>query len=125
VFFVMPAFGSPLAVGRAALELLVLIALAGGIAILLRRYDIVKGSARSFTVMDGTAALLLGLVVIGLMSAVGPALVGNTAAFLIALVAVFAINMPIQLAAASLTARTAPASAPAMGIVAGNRNIAL
>jgi ACR3 family arsenite transporter len=125
VFLVMPAFGSPLAVGRAAVELLVLIALAGGVAILLRRYDIVKGNGRSLAVMDGTAALLLGLVVIGLMSAVGPALVGNTPAFLIALVAVFAINMPIQLAAALLAARTAPANAPAIGIVAGNRNIAL
>jgi ACR3 family arsenite transporter len=125
VFLVMPAFGSPIAVGRAALELLVLIVAAGGVAVLLRRYNIVKGTQNAFMVMDGLAALLLGLVVIGLMSAVGPALVGNTPAFLFALAAVFAINMPIQIVSAKIAARTAPLSAPAIGIVAGNRNIAL
>lgn len=125
VFFVMPAFGSPLAVGRAALELLLLITVAGGVAVLLRRSNIVPGTRASFNVMDGLAALLLGLVVIGLMSAVGPALIGNSWAFIAALAAAFALNMPLQLVASKAAARFQPSAAPAIGIVAGNRNIAL
>jgi arsenite transporter len=44
VFWLMPAFGSPMAVARAALELLGLIALAGGAALALRHWRIVPGT---------------------------------------------------------------------------------
>lgn len=125
VFMVMPAFGSPQAVVRAALELLALIALAGGVAVALRRFDVVRGDARSWQVMDGLAALLMGLVVIGLMSAIGPAFASDRPAFIAAIAAAFALNMPIQLIASRLAARREPGAAPAMGIVAGNRNAAL
>jgi len=125
VFMVMPAFGSPQAVVRAAFELLALIALAGGAAVALRRFGIVGANERSCLAMDGIAALLLGLVVIGLMSAIGPAVVSDRPAFLAALAAAFALNMPIQLAASALAARRLPSAAPALGIVAGNRNAAL
>lgn len=125
VFFVMPAFGSPLSVGRAAGELLLIIAVAGGLAIMLRRLRIVPGTDSAYAAMDAIAAILLGLVVIGLMSAVGPALLGDTPGFLAALAVVFVLNFSIQIAAATMVARTDPRAAPAIGIVAGNRNIAL
>ena len=125
VFMLMPAFGSPAAVVRAALELLGLILLAGGVAVALRRYGIVRGNERAYLAMDGLAALLLGLVVIGLMSAIGPAFLNDRPAFFAALAAAFALNMPIQLAASALAARRQPSAAPAIGIVAGNRNAAL
>ncbi len=125
VFLVMPAFGSSLAVGRAALELLALIVLAGGAAVALRKSGIVSGSDRSVVVMDGLAALLLGLVVIGLMSAIGPALLADRPAFFAALAVVFALNMSIQLTSSWLVARKNPKAAPAIGIAAGNRNSAL
>ena len=125
VFFVMPAFGSPLAAGRAALALLALIVVVGSVAVALRRFGIVKASERAFLAMDGFAALLLGLVVIGLMSAIGPALLENRTAFGAALLVAFALNMPLQLAASAVFARTSPAAAPAIGIIAGNRNLAL
>lgn len=125
VFMLMPAFGSPAAVVRAALELLGLILLAGGVAVALRRYGIVRGNERAYLAMDGLAALLLGLVVIGLMSAIGPAFLNDRPAFFAALAAAFALNMPIQLAASALAARWQPSAAPAIGIVAGNRNAAL
>ncbi|GLQ38038.1 hypothetical protein GCM10007908_16580 [Rhizobium albus] len=125
VFLVMPAFGSPLAVARAALELLMLITLAGGVAYALRAFRVVSGSDRSVLAMDGLAALLLGLVVIGLMSAIGPAVLNERGAFFPALAAVFLLNFPIQLCASALAARKDPVSAPAMGITAGNRNAAL
>src|SRR5690606_37058800 len=94
VFTVTPAFGSPQAVVRAALELLALIALAGAAAVALRMLGIVRASERSYLAMDGLAALLLGLVVIGLMSAIGPALVDDRRGLLAALAAAFALNMP-------------------------------
>jgi arsenite transporter len=47
VFWLMPAFGSPLAVARAALELLGLIALAGGAALALRHLAHRAGHART------------------------------------------------------------------------------
>lgn len=125
VFMVMPAFGSPQAVVRAALELLALIALAGGAAVALRRSGLVTASERSYLAMDGLAALLLGLVVIGLMSAVGPALAGDRPAFLAALAAAFALNIPIQLVASAIAARRQPSAAPALGVIAGNRNVGL
>ncbi len=125
VFLVMPAFGSPLAVAWAALQLLALISVAGGVAYALRRFGVVTGSARSILAMDGIAALLLGLVVIGLMLAIGPAILGDRAALVACLVAVFALNMPIQLTASAVAARRDPKAAPAIGIVAGNRNVAL
>lgn len=125
VFMVMPAFGSPQAVMRAAAELLALIALAGGVAVALRRFGIVRGNARSYLAMDGFAALLLGLVVIGLMSAIGPAFASDRTVFFAALAAAFVLNMPIQLVASLLAAQRQPRAAPAIGIVAGNRNAAL
>jgi arsenite transporter len=125
VFFLVPAFGSPAAVTVAALKLLGLIALAGGVALILRGSGIVTAGERSVQVMDAAAALLLGLVVIGMMSAVGPALIHDTPAFLAALGVAFALNFPLQMLAARIAARRDPAAAPALGIVAGNRNIGL
>ncbi|MBP0441322.1 hypothetical protein [Tianweitania sediminis] len=125
VFFVMPAFGSPLAVGRAALQLLALIAVVGGAALALRHFKIVQRSEPAFVTMDALAALLMGLVVIGLMSAIGPALLDNPLALGAALMAAFALNVPLQLAASTMMARRDPDAAPAVGIVAGNRNLAL
>lgn len=125
VFWLMPAFGSPVAVARAALELLGLIALAGGAALALRHFRIVLGTQNALDAMDGLAALLLGLVVIGLMSAIGPAILDDRRDLLFAMLVVFALNVPLQMAT-SLFARGAdPQSAPALGVVAGNRNIAL
>ncbi len=125
VFWMIPAFGSPFAVGRAALELLVLIGVAGGVALALRHWRIVPGTPRAYEAMDGIAALLLALVVIGLMSAIGPAILGDTRALLLALAVAFAVNMPLQMLVSLAARRTDPRAAPALGIVAGNRNIAL
>jgi ACR3 family arsenite transporter len=125
VFFVMPAFGSPLGVARAALELLAVIAVAGGVATALRSFGIVRGTTGSILVMDGLAALLLGLVVIGLMSAMGPALWNEPGDLALALGVVFALNIPLQLLASSIARRSNPEAAPGIGIVAGNRNLAL
>lgn len=125
VFWVMPAFGSPLAVARAAAELLLYIALAGGVALALRHWRLVPGTKDAYAVMDGLAAIALGLVVIGLMSAIGPAIINDRWSLLAALIVVFALNLTLQLTVSMAARRNDPSRAPALGIVAGNRNIAL
>ena len=124
VFWFLPGFGSPAAVFGAVAELLVLILLAGGVALGLRVAGVVRGGARTEAALDGLAAITLGVVVVALMSAVGPALLdggGFWAALGVAMVA----NLALQLGVSALSRRRAPAAAPAMGITAGNRNIAL
>lgn len=124
VFWFIPAFGSPGAVLGAVGGLLGLIALAGGLAMGLRVAGLVPGTARALAAMDGIAAIVLGVVVIGLMSAVGPALFAGGAIWA-TLAVVMVANLALQLGAGLVARRTAPDTAPSMGITAGNRNVAL
>lgn len=125
VFALVPAFGSPGEVGLVVLRLLGLIVLAGGLALVLRGRGVVRGTAGALQAMDGLAALMLAVVVVALMGAVGPGLASSGAVWgLLALVLV--VNFAMQAGAALLArARGAGLAAPALGIVAGNRNIAL
>jgi len=125
VFWLLPVFGAPLVVAEAALRLLAVIALAGGAAIVLRaRMAWLRGSAGQGTV-DGLITLGMAVVVVGLMSAVGPALTTPGPAFWGTLASVFALGFGAQVATLLLTRRRAPGSAPALAIIAGNRNLAL
>ena len=124
VFWFIPAFGSPAAVIWAVVQLLGLIALAGGLALALRAGGVVAGRVQAQGAMDGLAAITLGVVVIALMSAVGPALMEGGAVW-VTLAVVMAANLVLQIGVSVLAARGAPQAAPAMGITAGNRNVAL
>ncbi len=124
VFWFIPAFGSPAAVIWAVVQLLGLIALAGGLALALRAGGVVAGSVQAQGAMDGLAAITLGVVVIALMSAVGPALMEGGAVW-VTLAVVMAANLVLQIGVSVLAPRGAPQAAPAMGITAGNRNVAL
>jgi hypothetical protein len=75
---------------------------------------------------DGLSAIAMAIVVIGLMSAVGPAIRERPADLALALGAAFAGNFGLQIAAATILKRTAAHRVVAsLGIIAGNRNIAL
>ncbi|MCC5984005.1 MAG: hypothetical protein JJU42_06540 [Rhodobacteraceae bacterium] len=124
VFWFIPAFGSPGAVIRAVVQLLGLITLAGGLALALRAGGVVAGGARAQGAMDGLAAVTLGVVVIALMSAVGPALFAGGAVW-VTLAVVMAANLVLQIGVSALARGRTPEAAPAMGITAGNRNVAL
>lgn len=126
VFWLIPAFGSPAEVSLAVMKLLAMIGAAGGAALALRHWRVVPGTPGSVTAIDGLAALALGVVVIGLMSAVGPALLAGGTAFAAALATAFAANAALQLAAHRASrAAGHRAAAPGIAIAAGNRNIAL
>lgn len=113
IFWLIPAFGSPLGVASAALQLFGLIALAGGLALALRHWRIVSGTERSYLAIDGLASLALTFVVVGLMSAIGPAFINDPLAFWVTVALAFALNMPIQIVSSLVVSRTEPRSAPA------------
>ncbi|MCV0397833.1 MAG: hypothetical protein K5872_10020 [Rhizobiaceae bacterium] len=126
VFWLTPAFGGAGAVFGAAGGLLVLIAVAAGAAFLIRGTVLRQPGSEALQAIDALSAIALAVVVIGLMSAVGPALRTDPLGFAGTLAIVCAVNFAIQ-GAVAIAARRAgrPAEAAVTGIVAGNRNVAL
>jgi hypothetical protein len=126
VFAILPLFPDPGAILVAAGRLLLLVVLAGGLAALMRR--LLPGLARAEMrpALDGAMALAMGLVVIGLMSEIGPALV--TAPGTLALTFAFAVGLYLcqTIGAWALSRRSLPEpEAASAAIAAGNRNLAL
>ncbi|WP_294607750.1 hypothetical protein [Roseovarius sp.] len=126
VFWLMPVFGAAQVVALAALKLLAVIALAGGAAVILRRAVPWLRGADGQGAIDGVITLAMAVVVVGLMSAVGPAILSGDPGLWVALAVVFGLNFGAQIVVYALMRRTGqPSAAPALGIVAGNRNLAL
>ena len=73
--------------------------------------------------LDGVAAVLLAVVVVGLMSAIGPALAADPWRLAGWAVVAVAVNFGLQVGAALVMGQGR--ATPARAIVAGNRNIAL
>lgn len=126
VFWLMPVFGAPLVVIGAAAKLLAMITLAGGGALLVRRWLPALRRPEGRALIDGLITLVMAVVVIGLMSAVGPALLTGDPRFWRVMAAVFILNFSLQITVfiISLQGLRGQVAAP-MAIVAGNRNLAL
>lgn len=126
VFWLEPMLGDASQVLAAALRLLTIIALAGGAGFAIRGLFLRKPAIETLTAIDGLSAIAMAVVVIGLMSAVGPALRSDPQALAVALAAAFAGNFGLQVAV-TLWLRRNGSRHPAvpLGIVGGNRNIAL
>lgn len=128
VFWLMPVFGAPSAVVGAAAELLALIALAGGAAIMLRRSVPWMRGAEGQALTDGLMTVIMALVVIGLMAEVGPALRTADPRLGRVVAAVFLLSFVTQIAMFWALRRTGAAAideAPGLAIASGNRNLAL
>ncbi len=126
VFWLMPALGDWGQVLGAAGRLLMVLALAGGAAALLRLTLLRAPTPRQIGALDGLSALAMAVIVVGLMSAAGPTLLDRPVTFLGWLALALAANFGLQvLTGLALRGRIAPAVLPATAIVAGNRNIAL
>ncbi len=119
VLGLLPALGSAQAVALAALRLSAVILLASAAAFGLRRMAFSNPSPDTVRALDGLAAIALGVIVIGLMAAVGPALRSDPTGLAGWLALAFAVNFGMQ---ALVRASGAPV---AVSVVAGNRNIAL
>lgn len=119
IFWLAPSLGGPAEAILAAMRLLLTIVFATAAAFVLRRRFFPDPGPEVTRALDGLAALALALIVIGLMAAVGPTLRSEPVALTGWLALAFAINFGMQIAARSLGTGTS------VGIIAGNRNIAL
>ncbi|HSM39873.1 MAG TPA: hypothetical protein VK862_03930 [Afifellaceae bacterium] len=126
VFALVPAFGDPLAILHAAFRLLMVIAGATALAFAVRLTILRDPSARAVQAVDGLLSIAMAILVIGLMAAVAPALYSEPVRLFLVLAAATAFNFGLQIIAASALARGRwRRYAVPMGVVAGNRNIAL
>lgn len=112
----IPSFGDVLV---SAGRLMGVIVIAVGAAFLLRRTRPLSDDRRA--ALDGVAALLLAVVVIGLMSAMGPALRETPDALFLWLGFACTVNFGLQIGAFA----GMPQKNAGLAIVSGNRNIAL
>ncbi|QZZ37253.1 hypothetical protein KW403_00830 [Nitratireductor kimnyeongensis] len=126
VFWLTPALGSADVVLAAAGRLLAVIGLAVSAAFILRRFAFANPSPVAIRSIDGLSAILMGVVVIGLMSAVGETLLIDPARVGLNLAIAVAANFLLQIAVTVLLERSGKQGIAApLGIAAGNRNIGL
>jgi len=125
VFWLVPALGSPMEIFGSAARLLLIIFASAALAFLLRATVFRNPAPASIEALDGLSAILMAVLVVGLMSAVGPALSSDPIAFVLNMAAAFAANFGLQIAAFFILRRRDPENAVPLAIVTGNRNIAL
>jgi hypothetical protein len=126
VFWFLPIFDDVPGTLLAGAKLFGIIALAGGSGFAVRAFLPGLGAVRAVRANDGLGALAMGLVVIGLTSAVGPALLTNEPVFWLVVGVTLILNFGTQLAVfAGFRAAGAGDGAAAMGLIAGNRNMGL
>ncbi|MDI3336198.1 hypothetical protein QKW60_07260 [Defluviimonas aestuarii] len=126
VFHLMPALGRGAEVLLPAARLLMVIAVAALAAFALRKTVLVNPGPAGMAALDGASALAMAVVVVGLMSAIGPALRTAPDVLLGWLALAFVVNIGGQVLAAFALGRCGVGhDLPSLAIVAGNRNIAL
>ena len=125
VLLLLPDFGTVAQVVGAALRLLAVIAVASGIAFLIRMSVLRAPQPETLRAIDGASAILLAVIVIGLMAAVNAAMWQTPAVFLAWLGFVFVANFGLQALAFLISGGMAVDRRVAVTIMGGNRNIAL
>lgn len=123
VFWLLPALdGAGAALGAAA-WLMTVIAISVSLGFALRLSVLRTPTDSTLSALDGVAVILLSVVVIGLMSALGPALVDSPKVVAGWLALACLLNWGAQ-AVALYVLKGRPYQGP-LSIIAGNRNIAL
>ena len=125
VFLAAPGFGGAGQMLVSAARLLAVISVAALVAFALRETIVKELSIRRQEALDGLSAVVMAVVVVGLMSALRPALTHDPASVLFTVVLAFAANFGMQIATVLLLARHEPELAVPLGVSAGNRNMAL
>lgn len=119
VLWALPQLGEAAQVLAAALRLIAVIGAAVALGFAANRLIRPERDPDRLRALDGASAITLGVVVVGLMAALGPALRTEPQTVLLWLAFSVAVNFTLQVAAWSLTREAGYA------IQAGNRNIAL
>jgi len=126
VFWLAPGLGGAGDVIAAASRLMLVIICATGAGFALRALWFRDPAPPGIRRVDGLSAIIMAVMVIALMSAVGPAIRSQPGPLAAALLAVFAGNFGLQiLIVLALRGRAPEGVIAPIGIVAGNRNIAL
>jgi len=126
VLYLLPALGGMGEVISAALRLLAVIAVSGGLAFAIRATVLQHPAPQTIQAIDGASALTLFVVVIGLMSAVNQSMREEPAVFLLWLIFVCTVNFGLQALGFVLArSRMTPDSTAALTVNSGNRNVAL
>ena len=126
VLFLIPEFGNFADIVTASLKLMAIIVVAASLAFIIRLTILKDPGKQTIEQIDGVSTILLSVVVVGLMAAIGQEFGHNPVNVLLTLgVAIFA-NFGLQITAALLLVRSTwkELTVP-IGIIAGNRNIAL
>lgn len=124
--WLLPELGSAAEVLHASSRLMLVIAGAGIAAFLIRGLVLKHPSEDALRAMDGAAVVAMAIIVVGLMSAVGPALFHTPGRFVFWLAVASAANFTLQIATTTaMRALGRHDDSVAGGVVAGNRNIAL
>jgi hypothetical protein len=126
VFWALPQIEEGTAVLASVGRLLTVILVAALAAAALRLTVLRTPSAPAISALDGLAAITMAVIVVALMSAVGPMLRTAPATVAYWVAVAFAANFAMQRAAAAvLRRRIATDHLVPLSIIAGNRNIAL
>lgn len=126
VFWIFPPIDSSGAVASASLRLLAIIGVSTALAFALRHFWLKNPGQQGLQAIDGLSALLMAVLVVGLMSAIGPTLFHDPARLLYVLVIAFAANFGLQIITFVFLRNHRDADdRVARSIVAGNRNMAL
>lgn len=126
VFWLSPEFGSIGAVLLTAAKLLGAIVLASGTAFVIRQIWLPNPKIETLQSLDGLSAIIMAIVVIGLMSAVGPALKSDPGKVIAMLAITCAINLGLQIVAwFSLSGAASLSERVSWSVIAGNRNMGL
>ena len=125
VFWLLPELVAGESVFDAALRLLLLIGVAASLAFLIRGFILKDPGSAGLSAIEGMAALTMAIMVIGLMSAIRPAISENPGGLLLNLFAVFVANFGLQVVFHLVLKGRMPQQATGIAVSAGNRNIAL
>jgi len=126
VFLILdPAGGGAISGMTLSLGLLLAILVSVGLGFAIRHAVPRLGGTEAQGALDGIAALLLAIVVVGLMNAIGPLLRNDPLTLLLWLVTALAINFGLVVVTLRVFSSARLAMAVPTAIYAGNRNIAL
>ena len=126
VFAFSKLFGSADAVFFAALKLFAIIVLSSSAAFIVRATVLKTPTKEALAAMDGVSAVLMAVLVVGLMSAFGPALFQNPLWLIQVLAITVVLNITLQTGALFGVGQLVEGTEKtAFAIGAGNRNMAL
>jgi len=126
VLWFLPGAGGAAEVARTALGLLGVIVVSAALGFGVRARWLSDLTREGASAINGISAIALAIIVIGLMSELGPALLRQPGQVLSWLLLAFVLSIGMQVAAFTIMRGAGPPDfAVPVSIVAGNRNIAL